>query len=158
DEKQNRNCDGREKNQLLTDMNCRRRDKRSATHVVRIKRIAQPVWRESHRRGEPDYAHREIKSSRECVERPGFRIVDAAETIGLHQPVPDAPEKDDKQNSFQVPPKESCANRKQKQRRENKAPFKAIEQSPIAIGADHPRQVMSHRTECRDEEINILWT
>src|SRR5262249_1746286 len=66
DEKQNRNCDGREKNQLLTDMNCRRRDKRSATHVVRIKRIAQPVWRESHRRGEPDYAHREIKSSREC--------------------------------------------------------------------------------------------
>src|SRR6266702_1018460 len=72
--------------------------------------------------------------------------------------MPNAPEKNDKHDSFQVPPEKGRADREQKERRQNKAPFEAIEQSAIAIGADHPRQVMSHCAERRDEEINILRT
>ncbi|PYJ77068.1 MAG: hypothetical protein DME69_11710 [Verrucomicrobia bacterium] len=71
--------------------------------------------------------------------------------------MPNAPEKNDKHDSFQVPPEKGRADREQKERRQNKAPFEPIEQSAIAIGADHPWQVMAHCTERRDEEINVLW-
>src|SRR6266496_1073867 len=155
-QKENRDRDGRKKNQLLAVLNKRRRDERSATHVVRVERIAQAVWRKCNRCCEPDYAHREIESARERVEGSRFRVVDATEPISLHQAVPDAPEENDQQNSLEVPPKEGRTDREEKQRRENKAPFKPLEQSPIAIGADHPRQVMSHCAERRDKEVNVL--
>src|SRR6266480_7839554 len=72
--------------------------------------------------------------------------------------MPNAPEKNDEDNPLEVPPKKDHADRNEKERRQNKAPFEAIEQSAIAIGADHPRQMMSHCAERRDEEINILRT
>src|SRR6266576_6630242 len=72
--------------------------------------------------------------------------------------MPNAPEKSDEDNPLEVPPKKDHADRNEKERRQNKAPFEAIEQSAIAIGADHPRQMMSHCAERRDEEINILRT
>jgi len=72
--------------------------------------------------------------------------------------VPDAPEENDQQDSLQVPPEESDTRYEQKKRRENEAPFKAFEQSPITIGAYHARQVMPHRTESRDKEKDVLRT
>src|SRR4029077_16446774 len=94
----------------------------------------------------------------ERVEGSGFGVVYPAEPISLHQAVPDAPEENDEQNSFQVPPKKGRTDREKEERRENKAPFEALEQSAIAIGTDHPRQVMSHCSKRRDKEINILRT
>src|SRR6266699_664146 len=72
--------------------------------------------------------------------------------------MPNAPEKNNEDNPLEVPPKKDHADRNEKEQRQNKAPFEAIEQSAIAIGADHPRQMMSHCAERRDEEINILRT
>ena len=43
-QKEDRDRDSRKKNQLLAVLNKRRRNERSATHVVRIERIAQTVW------------------------------------------------------------------------------------------------------------------
>src|SRR6266480_3400446 len=72
--------------------------------------------------------------------------------------MPNAPEKNDEHDSFEVPPEKGHADRQQKQRCQNKAPFEAVEQRAIAIGAYHSRQVMSHRAKRRDEEINVLRT
>src|SRR5204862_6943842 len=105
-----------------------------------------------------DYAHCEIEPARERIEGSRFRIIDATKPVGLHQPVPNAPEENDQQNSLQIPPKECGTDGEKKQRRENKAPFEPLEQSAIPIGADHPRQVMSHCAKCRDKERNILRT
>src|SRR6184192_2509473 len=70
--------------------------------------------------------------------------------------MPNAPEENDQQDSFEVPPEESRANYKKKQRGKNKTPFKAFEQCAIAIGPDHPRQVMSHGAKCSDKQIDVL--
>src|SRR5207249_3327320 len=72
--------------------------------------------------------------------------------------MPNAPKENDQQDSFEVPPEESRAHCKKKQRRKNKTPFEALEQSAVAIRADHSRQVMSHCAECSDKEINVLGT
>src|SRR5437868_13683458 len=50
-QKEDRDRDGRKKNQLLDVLNKRRRDERSATHVVRVERIAQAVRSEERRVG-----------------------------------------------------------------------------------------------------------
>src|SRR4029450_2182967 len=92
----------------------------------------------------------------ESVEGPCFRVVDATKPVGLHQSVPDAPEENYQQNSFQVPPEEGGTNGEKKQGREDKAPLEAFEQSTIAIGPDHPWQVMPHCAKRRDEKINVL--
>ena len=72
--------------------------------------------------------------------------------------MPNAPEENDQQNSFQVPPEEGCTHCEKKQRRENKAPFEALEESAVAVGTDHPGQVVPHCAECSDKEINVLGT
>jgi len=70
--------------------------------------------------------------------------------------VPDTPEENDQNYSLEVPPVESDANREQKNRREDKAPLKASEQSTVAVRADHPRQMMADCTECTHEKVNVL--
>src|SRR5437867_9052951 len=135
-----------------------RRDKWPATHIVRVERVAQAIWRKRHSGSEPDHTHGEIEPARESVKGSSFRVVDAAEAVGLHQAMPNAPEENDQQNSLQVPPEEGRADREKKQRRENETPFEAFKQCAVAIRADHPWQVMSHCAECSDKEINVLGT
>jgi hypothetical protein len=108
--------------------------------------------------GKPDHAHREIEPARKRIERSRFGVVDAAKPVGLHQAVPNAPEKNYQENAFEVPPEKSDAHCQQKQRRQNEAPLEAFEQCPIAVGADHSRQVMTHCAEGSDKEINVLRT
>src|SRR6266496_5677396 len=135
-----------------------RRDKQPTTHVVRVQRVAQAVWRKRHSGREPDHTHGEIEPARESVKRSSFRVVDAAEAVRLHQAMPNTPEENDQQNSLQVPPEEGRAYREKKQRRENETPFEAFKQCAVAIRADHPRQMMSHCAECSDKEIDVLRT
>src|SRR5262245_19023959 len=72
--------------------------------------------------------------------------------------MPNAPKENHQQNSFQVPPEKSDAHHGQKQRRQNEAPLKALEQGPIAVGAYHAWQVMTHGTERSDKQIDVLRT
>ena len=72
--------------------------------------------------------------------------------------MPNAPKENDQQDSFEVPPEERRAHCEKKQRRENKTPFEALEQSAVAIRADHSRQVMPHCAKRSDKEINVLRT
>src|SRR5438552_3374104 len=126
---QNRHKNGCAENYVLAEVYKGRRNKRPARHVVSFQRVAQPVWRKRHRGGKPDQAHGEIEPACKRIERSRFGVVNAAKPVGLHQSVPDAPEENDQQNSFQVPPKERDTSYEQKQRRENETPFKAFEQS-----------------------------
>src|SRR4030095_10585026 len=145
-------------NYVLAEVYNRRRNERSATQVVSVQRVAQPVWRKRHRSAEPDQTHREIEPARKRIERSRFGVVDAAKPVGLHQSVPNAPEENHQKNSLQVPPKESDTSYEQKQRRQNEAPLEALEQGPIPVRAYHARQVMTHGTEGSDKEINVLRT
>src|SRR5262249_9823885 len=136
---QNGDKNGCAENYILAEVYNRRRNKRSATHVESIQRVTQPVWRKRHRSGEPDQTHGEIEPACERIERSRFGVVDAAKPVGLHQSVPDAPEENHQQNSFEVPPEKSHAYSEQKQRRENEAPLEAFEQGPITVSAYHAR-------------------
>jgi len=110
------------------------------------------------RSSKPDQAHREIEPPGEHIKCSRFRVVDAAKAVGLHQSVPNAPEENNQQDAFEVPPKECDTRYQQKQRREDEAPFEAVEQCPITVGANHSRQVMTHRAEGSHEKINVLRT
>ena len=70
--------------------------------------------------------------------------------------MPDAPEENDEHDSFQIPPRESDADRSEKNRRENKAPPETFEKRAIAVGANHSRHVVAHRAKGCDEKINVL--
>src|SRR6185503_17406312 len=155
---QNRHKNGCAENDVLAKVYKGRRNERPATQVVSVQRVAQPVWRKRHCSGEPDHTHREIEPARKRIERSRFGVVNAAKPVGLHQAVPDAPEENHQQNSFEVPPEKSHAYCEEKKRRKNEAPLEAIKQSPVAVRPYHARQVMTHRTEGRDKEINILRT
>src|SRR6478736_5915361 len=155
---QNRHKNGCAENDVLAKVYNGRRNERSATQVVSVQRVAQPVWRKRHCSGEPDHTHREIEPASESIERSRFGVVDAAKPVGLHQSVPNAPEENHQENAFQIPPEKSHAHCQQKQRRQNEAPLKAFEQCSIAVRADHAWQVMTHGTESSDKEINVLRT
>ena len=89
---QNRHKNGCAENYVLAEVYNGRRNERSATQVVSVQRVAQPVWRKRHCSAEPDEAHREIEAARKRIERSRFGVVDAAKPVGLHQSVPNAPE------------------------------------------------------------------
>ncbi len=89
---QNRHKNGCAENYVLAEVYNGRRNEGSATQVVSVQRVAQPVWRKRHCSGEPDHAHGEIEPASESIERSRFGVVDAAKPVGLHQSVPNAPE------------------------------------------------------------------
>src|SRR4026209_1887206 len=101
---QNRHKNGCAENYVLAEVYNGRLNKGAATQVVSVHRSAQTVWRKRHRSGKPDQAHGEIEAAGKRIERSRFGIVDAAKPVGLHQSVPDAPEENHQQNSFEVPP------------------------------------------------------
>ena len=70
--------------------------------------------------------------------------------------MPDAPEENDQHDSFQIPQGESGADREQKNWGKNEAPAKTFEERAVAVGADHSRQMVSHRAERGHEKINVL--
>src|SRR5436190_20638989 len=111
---QNRHKNSCAENYVLAEVYKGRRNKRPATHVVSFQRVAQSVWRKHHCSGEPDYAHREIEPACKRIERSRFGVVDAAKPVSLHQSVPNAPEENHQQNSFEVPPEKSHACYEQK--------------------------------------------
>src|SRR5438046_9428241 len=100
-----------------------RRDKRPTTHIVRVERVAQAIWRKRHSGSEPDHTHGEIEPARESVKGSSFSVVDAAEAVGLNQAMPNAPEEKDQHNSLQVQPDVGRADSKKKHRREQESKF-----------------------------------
>src|SRR5437868_4838063 len=70
--------------------------------------------------------------------------------------MPNAPKKDDEYNALQVPPGKSDADSEKENRSGDKTPLEPFKKRTIAIGADHSRQVMAHRTERSHEKINVL--
>ena len=87
----------------------------------------------------PTWTRRTWRGGRRGPARPGRgHVVDPAKTVGLHQSVPDAPEENNQQDAFQVPPKERDTSYQQKRWREDEAPFEALEQCAIAVGATIP--------------------
>src|SRR5262249_16283533 len=101
-------------------------------------------------------AQREIETARYLSERSDLRIVNAAEPVRLHHSVPHAPDKRNEHNSLQVPHGKSRADDDQENRRTNETPSETLKQRAIAIGANHSRQMMTHRAKRSDEKINVL--
>src|SRR4029077_7354270 len=85
---QNRHKNGCAENDVLAKVYNGRRDERSATQVVSVQRVAQPVWGKPHRSGATHHAPREIEPPSESIERSRFGVLDTAKPVGLHQPVP----------------------------------------------------------------------
>ena len=75
-----------------------------AAGIERVQCVRHPHWRQHDRRCKPDCAKPEVEPTIEASERAGFRIVNATKTVGLHHPMPDAPEKNNQDDSFEVPP------------------------------------------------------
>src|SRR5205809_2549992 len=72
--------------------------------------------------------------------------------------MPHAPEKNDQDNPFEVPPVKCGAGHQQKDRCQDEAPAETVEQGAIAVGTDHSREVMPHGPESSDKKIDVLGT
>ena len=70
--------------------------------------------------------------------------------------MPNAPKENNEHDSFQVPPIKCDAGDEQEQRRDDEAPTETVEQGAVPIGPNHPRQMMAHRTESGDKQVNVL--
>src|SRR5262249_55661420 len=134
------------------------RNKRSAGGIVHGQGVAHPLGGKKNSCCKPNSAQGEIETARYLGKRSDFRIINAAESVRLHHSMPNTPDKHRENDAIEVPPRESNTRYEQKQRRENKAPLEAFEQSPITVGAYHTREVMAYGTEGSDKEVNILRT
>src|SRR5436190_20798544 len=72
--------------------------------------------------------------------------------------MPNAPDKRDQHDAFEIPERKSGANHYKENRRTNEAPSEALKQSAIAIVPNHSRQVMADCAEASAKEINVLRT
>ena len=74
--------------------------------------------------------------------------------------MPDTPEENNHHDrvGFDVPKIKTNANGEQENWSDDKAPAKTLEQRAVAVSANHSRQVMAHRAEGGDEQINFLRT
>src|SRR5690242_2400917 len=70
--------------------------------------------------------------------------------------MPDPPKENDENESFQVPPGKGYADSEKKDRRENEAPLKALEERAISVGTDHSWQMVTSRAKCCHEDVDIL--
>jgi hypothetical protein len=70
--------------------------------------------------------------------------------------MPDAPEENNENDSFQVPPGKSNADCDQKDRRENKTPTKPFEERTVTVGPDHSREMVPCGAEGGHEKVNVL--
>ena len=124
--------------------------------IISIERTSQPLWRKQDRCCKPNGAGCEIEPARKAGERSHFRIVNAAESVGLHHSVPDAPEENDKDNSLQVPPGKRKTDSQQENWRKNESPAKPLKQRAIAISPNHSRQVVAGGAERGHENVDVL--
>src|SRR5262249_34830575 len=131
-------------------------NKRSSCGIIRFQRVGHPLRRKQNGCSKPNCAYGEIEATRYLGKRSDFCIVDPAEAVRLHHPVPHAPDKRHKHDSFQIPHGKSSADNDQKDRRTNETPSEALKKRAIAVGSNHPRQMMSHCAERCYEEIDIL--
>ena len=83
---------------MLHALQNRRRKVGRATGIISFQRVGHSLRRKKHRRREPDGTGREIKPARERGKGTHLRVIDAAKTIGLHHPVPNAPEENHQNN------------------------------------------------------------
>ena len=72
--------------------------------------------------------------------------------------MPDTPEEYNENDPFEVPPVESDAGANQKDRCDYKAPAKSPEQCAVPVGANHPREMMSHCAERGHKNVDVLCT
>ena len=132
------------------------RNEGPATGVIRFERVGHALRGKEHRRRKPGGAGREVEATRQRGEGARLRVVDSTEAVGLHHPMPDAPEENDENDPFQVPPGKKRRKQRLKNRRKNEAPAKPFEQSAIAVGADHSREMVAHCAKCGHENVNVL--
>src|SRR4030095_6423272 len=116
--------------------------------IISLECIGHSLRRKQDRGGKPDAAQCEIEAACQLGERTDLRVVNTAETAGLHHCGPNAPEKRDEHDSFEVPNGKGRADDNQKNRRKNEAPLEALEQRAIAVSANHSRQMVAHCAEC----------
>ena len=76
----------------------------------RFKRISHALRRKEHGGSEPGGTGREVEATRQRGEGARLRVVDPTEAVSLHHPMPDTPEENDENDSFQIPPVKSYAN------------------------------------------------
>ncbi len=86
------------------------RNEGPATGVIRFERISHALRGKEHRRRKPGGTSREVEATRQRGEGARLRVVDSTEAISLHHPMPDTPEENDENDSFQIPPVKSYAN------------------------------------------------
>jgi len=72
-------------------------------------------------------ARRGREAARQLSKRADFSVVNTAEAVGLHHAVPNAPNKRNEHDSFEVPNGKGRADDNQENRRKDEAPFEALE-------------------------------
>src|SRR2546423_347645 len=72
--------------------------------------------------------------------------------------MPDTPGHRDELNRLDIVKSRPDADGEDGQRSDHETNFETVKQCPIAVGPDHPRQVMAHGAEGTDKEKNILCT
>src|SRR5215470_346356 len=85
---QSRNGDRHRQQRLLGTEKERRRDERSTGRIISFERIGHSLRREQDGSGKPNPAQREIQTAGYLGERSDFRVVNAAEPVGLHHAMP----------------------------------------------------------------------
>src|SRR5439155_25467429 len=119
-QEKDRNSDRSQQHGPLHAAQQRGRNEGAATFVINLERVRQPGRRKQNCRGEPDSTGGKIKSARKRSERPHFRVVNAAEPVGLHHAMPNSPKENDEYDPFEVPPVKAHAGGEQEDRREHK--------------------------------------
>src|SRR5882762_431850 len=87
-----------------------RRNEWAARGIICFQRVCHPLRRKKHSSCEPYSTQGKIEPTRYLGKRSDFRIVNAAEPVRLHHAMPDAPDKSNQHDSFEVPNGKCCAN------------------------------------------------
>src|SRR6266576_355118 len=103
------------------------RSTRSTGGIISFECIGHSLRRKQHGGGKPNTAQGEIEAARQLSKRADFSVVNTAEAVGLHHAVPNAPNKRNEHDSFEVPNGKGRADDNQENRRKDEAPFEALE-------------------------------
>ena len=158
-QEQNRNRDSDEEDDLLRAVQEPGRNVGCSTGVVRFRAYRSFAWKTEAPPPQTRSAHSsEIEPTRERSERAHFRIVDATEPVGLHHPVPDAPEENDQNDPFQLPPgKRVRRPRVKKSVQKRSASEIASKKRGVSIRRRIiPGRWCPHGAKRGDENVNVL--
>ena len=131
-----------------------RGEERRAQGVPEFEQFAQAARGMEHAESEPAQAQCQVEAGGPGAAVAGAGVVDAEEAVHLQRAVPDAPEEDHQRNAVQSVQAEPERCGEEERRAEEEPGAEPAEQRPVAVGAQHSRQVVAERAETGDEQAD----